>query len=44
MNPKVGARIIRHDTDIEFLTPFFFSRAFKKNQKIILFQEQTKNL
>ena len=28
MNPKVGARMIGHDADIEFLTPFFFLRAF----------------
>ena len=28
INPKVGARMIGHDTDIEFLTPFFIFRAF----------------
>lgn len=28
MNPKVGARMIGHETDMEFLTPFFFLRAF----------------
>ena len=28
INPRVGAGMIGHDTDIEFLTPFFFLRAF----------------
>ena len=30
MNPKVSARMIGHEADIEFLTPCFFLRAFFK--------------